>query len=57
MTTLLHMSGSMRKAKAVIRAFGPDVIVGTGGYASFQMCIRDRNDSRTGILTERKHAF
>ena len=34
-TTLLHMSGSMRKAKAVIRAFGPDVIVGTGGYASF----------------------
>ena len=34
-TTLLHMSGSMRKAKAIIRAFGPDVIVGTGGYASF----------------------
>lgn len=29
-TTLLHMSGSMRKAKAIIRAFGPDVIVGTG---------------------------
>ena len=34
-TTLLHMSGSMRKAKDIIRAFGPDVIVGTGGYASF----------------------
>ena len=34
-TTLFHMSGSMRKAKSVIRAFAPDVIVGTGGYASF----------------------
>ena len=34
-TTLVHMAGSMRKAKAIIRAFKPDVIVGTGGYASF----------------------
>lgn len=33
--TLVHMSGSLRKAKKIIRAFSPDVIVGTGGYASF----------------------
>ena len=34
-TTLMHMTGSMRKAAKIIRAFQPDVIVGTGGYASF----------------------
>lgn len=34
-TTLFHMAGSMQKAKRVIREFQPDVIVGTGGYASF----------------------
>ena len=34
-TTLLHMSGSMRKVRRIIREFDPDVIVGTGGYASF----------------------
>lgn len=33
--TLAHMAGSMRKAKRIIREFKPDVIVGTGGYASF----------------------
>lgn len=33
--TLLHMSGSMRKVRRIIREFDPDVIVGTGGYASF----------------------
>ena len=33
--TLCHMTGSMRKAKRIIRDFKPDVIVGTGGYASF----------------------
>jgi len=34
-TTLVHMAGSMQKAKRIIREFQPDVIVGTGGYASF----------------------
>ncbi len=34
-STLFHMAGSMRKARKIIREFGPDVIVGTGGYASF----------------------
>lgn len=34
-TTLVHMAGSMAKAKRIIREFRPDVIVGTGGYASF----------------------
>lgn len=33
--TLYHMSGSMRKVKQILREFKPDVIVGTGGYASF----------------------
>jgi len=34
-TTLAHMVGSLQKAKRIIREFKPDVIVGTGGYASF----------------------
>lgn len=34
-TTLVNMAGSMQKAKRTIRAFQPDIIVGTGGYASF----------------------
>lgn len=34
-TTAMHMAGSMRKAKRLIREFQPDVIVGTGGYASY----------------------
>ena len=34
-TTACHMAGSMQKAKKIIRAFQPDVIVGTGGYASY----------------------
>lgn len=34
-TTLWNMVGSMNKVKRVIREFQPDVIVGTGGYASF----------------------
>lgn len=33
--TLFHMTGSMQKARKIIREFKPDVIVGTGGYASF----------------------
>ena len=34
-TTLFHMASSMQKAKKVIREFEPDVIIGTGGYASY----------------------
>jgi UDP-N-acetylglucosamine--N-acetylmuramyl-(pentapeptide) pyrophosphoryl-undecaprenol N-acetylglucosamine transferase len=33
--TLVHMEGSLRKADQIIRRFHPDVIVGTGGYASY----------------------
>lgn len=35
LTTAFHMAGSMKKAKKIIREFAPDVIVGTGGYASY----------------------
>ena len=34
-TTLLHMRASLRRAGRLIDEFQPDVIVGTGGYASF----------------------
>jgi len=34
-TTLFHMAGSMQKVKRILKEFRPDVIVGTGGYASF----------------------
>lgn len=34
-TTAFHMAGAMQKAKKIIRQFRPDVIVGTGGYASY----------------------
>lgn len=34
-TTAFHMAGSMKKAKKIIREFSPDIIVGTGGYASY----------------------
>ncbi|MDD3164370.1 MAG: UDP-N-acetylglucosamine--N-acetylmuramyl-(pentapeptide) pyrophosphoryl-undecaprenol N-acetylglucosamine transferase [Oscillospiraceae bacterium] len=35
LVTAAHIAGSMRKADRIIRAFRPDVIIGTGGYASF----------------------
>mgnify|MGYP004464504837 CR=1 FL=1 len=34
-TTLVHMRASLHKAGKLIDRFRPDVIVGTGGYASF----------------------
>ncbi len=34
-TTLCAMAGSLRKARRLLRQFAPDVIVGTGGYASY----------------------
>ncbi|MBQ9967114.1 MAG: undecaprenyldiphospho-muramoylpentapeptide beta-N-acetylglucosaminyltransferase [Oscillospiraceae bacterium] len=33
--TAVGMVGSMRKVKRILRRFEPDVIVGTGGYASY----------------------
>lgn len=34
-TTLCGMAGTLRKARRLLRKFAPDVIVGTGGYASY----------------------
>ena len=47
-TTLFHMAGSMKKACRIIREFQPDVIVGTGGYASFPAL---KMGARLGIPT------
>ncbi len=47
-TTLVHMAGSMQKAKRILREFQPDVIVGTGGYASFPAL---KMGARLGIPT------
>ena len=47
-TTLVNMAGSMQKAKRIIREFQPDVIVGTGGYASFPAL---KMGSKLGIPT------
>ena len=47
-TTLFHMAGSMKKAGRIIREFRPDVIVGTGGYASFPAL---KMGARLGIPT------
>lgn len=47
-TTLYHMSGSMRKVRRILREFAPDVIVGTGGYASFPAL---KMGARLGIPT------
>lgn len=47
-TTAVHISGSMRKAGRIIREFQPDVIVGTGGYASFPAL---RMGARLGVPT------
>ena len=38
--TAVHIAGSMRKADRIIQEFQPDVIVGTGGYASYPMLKR-----------------
>ena len=40
LVTLKNLSGSMKKADRIIREFQPDVIVGTGGYASYPMLKR-----------------
>jgi UDP-N-acetylglucosamine--N-acetylmuramyl-(pentapeptide) pyrophosphoryl-undecaprenol N-acetylglucosamine transferase len=43
-----HMWSSRKKADALIREFQPDVIVGTGGYASYPML---RQGAKRGIPT------
>lgn len=48
LTTVFQMAGSMKKAKKIIRDFAPDVIVGTGGYASFPAL---KMGARLGIPT------
>ena len=48
LVTMFHMAGSMKKAKKIIREFRPDVIVGTGGYASFPAL---KMGARLGIPT------
>ena len=46
--TLAHILGAERKADRLIRDFRPDVIVGTGGYASFPML---KQGAKRGIPT------
>lgn len=46
--TVRHMYGAFRKADRIIADFKPDVIVGTGGYASYPML---REGARKGIPT------
>lgn len=48
LTTACHMASSMQKAKRIIRDFRPDVIVGTGGYASYPAL---RMGAKLGIPT------
>jgi UDP-N-acetylglucosamine--N-acetylmuramyl-(pentapeptide) pyrophosphoryl-undecaprenol N-acetylglucosamine transferase len=47
-SVLLKLFRSLRKAKAVIKEFGPDVVVGVGGYASGPVL---RQAGRMGIPT------
>ena len=47
-TTLWNLQGSLRKADRILRDFRPDVIVGTGGYASFPML---KQGAKAGIPT------
>jgi UDP-N-acetylglucosamine--N-acetylmuramyl-(pentapeptide) pyrophosphoryl-undecaprenol N-acetylglucosamine transferase len=47
-SVLIKLLKSLRKAKKVIRAFGPDVVVGVGGYASGPVL---RQAGRMGIPT------
>ncbi len=46
--TSCHIAGSLKKAKKIIRRFEPDVIVGTGGYASYPAL---REGIRLGVPT------
>lgn len=46
--TAIHIRQSLHKADRIISEFQPDVIVGTGGYASFPML---RQGTRRGVPT------
>lgn len=46
--TAKNLMGARRKADRILRSFQPDVIVGTGGYASYPML---RQGARRGIPT------
>ena len=48
LVTLHNLRSAKQKADRIIREFRPDVIVGTGGYASFPML---RQGARRGIPT------
>ena len=48
LSTLKNLRGSLKKADRIIRDFKPDVIVGTGGYASYPMLKRG---ARRGVPT------
>ena len=48
MKTLYHLPKSKRQAKQILRAFQPDLVVGTGGYASYPVV---REAARQGIPT------
>lgn len=43
-----HTLGSLKKARRIIKEFQPDVIVGTGGYASFPIL---REGAKMGVPT------
>ena len=46
--TALQISGALRRVDAILKEFQPDVILGTGGYASFPAL---RQGARRGIPT------
>ncbi len=48
LTTLRNLSRSKRQARAILDAFCPDLVVGTGGYASYPVV---REAARRGIPT------
>ena len=48
LVTLKNLRGAKKKADRIIREFQPDVIVGTGGYASYPML---RQGAKRGIPT------
>lgn len=48
LVTLKNLRGSLRKADRILKEFRPDVIVGTGGYASYPML---RQGAKRGVPT------